>query len=84
LVHLLLIFFSNVKKQIEEGILLVNNESNSNCIGQHIMPYQEDHNNVVSKLKLSPMFSLDSISMWVALLAPNSITILGLIIQGQG
>ena len=76
------IFTSSVKRLIEKDILLVDNEKNSDCIGQHIMPYQEADDNILSKLKLSTMFTLDSIFMWVALLGfslylvPNEIHIL--------
>jgi hypothetical protein len=65
------ILASNVKRPTEESNLLVDNEINSDCISQHIIPYQEADENILSKLKLSPMFTLDSISMWVSLLALN-------------
>ena len=43
------IFTSSVKRLIEKDILLVDNENNSDCIGQHIMPYQEADANILSK-----------------------------------
>ena len=64
---------SSVKTLIEEGILIVDDGINLYCICQHIMPYQETDNNILSTLKLSPMFILDSISTWVAVLALNSV-----------
>jgi hypothetical protein len=63
------IFASNVKRPIEESNLLVDHEINLGCIGQHII---ESNDNILSKLKLSQMFTLDSIFMWVALLVLNS------------
>ena len=56
---------SSVKTLIEEGILIVDDGINLYCICHHIMPYQETDNNILSTLKLSPMFILDSISMHV-------------------
>lgn len=67
------ILASSVQRPNEEGILLVDNEIKSDCIGQHIMPYLEADNNNFSKLNLSPMFTVDFISTWVALLVLNSV-----------
>lgn len=50
------ILASSVQRPSEEGILLVDNEVKSDCIGQHIMPYREANNNNMSKLKLSQCF----------------------------
>jgi hypothetical protein len=46
---------------------------NSDCIGQNVIPYQEADDKILSKLKLSPLFTLNSMYMWVALLALNSV-----------
>ena len=69
--HIILIATS--KRPIGESNLLVDHEINSDCIGQHIVPYQEADDNILSKLKLSQIFTLDSMSMWVALLVLNSV-----------
>jgi hypothetical protein len=67
------ILASCVKRPIEEGIALVNSEIKLDYIGQPIMPYQEADDNILSKLKLSPMFTLNYTFIWVALLALNSV-----------
>jgi len=88
------ILASNFKRPIEESNLLIDHEINSDCIGQHIITYQEVDDNILSKLKLSQMFTLDSIFMWVALLVlnlvhtwskgdTNCVIILDLIIRDQ-
>jgi len=59
--HIILIATS--KRPIGESNLLVDHKINSNCIGQHIIPYQEADDNILLKLKLSQMFILASISM---------------------
>ena len=68
-----IISIATSKRPIEESNLFVDHEINSDCIGQHIIPYQEANDNSLSKLNLSQMFTLDSISMWVALLVLNSV-----------
>jgi len=66
------IFASSIEGPIEEGILLVNNDiKNSDCIGQHVVLYREADDNILSKLKLSPMFTLDFTFIWIALLVLN-------------
>jgi len=77
-----IISIATSKRPIEESNLFVDHEINSDCIGQHIIPYQEANDNSLSKLNLSQMFTLDSIFMWVPLLGfssylvPNEIHIL--------
>ncbi|KAL5661906.1 hypothetical protein ACJX0J_029031 [Zea mays] len=61
------ILTSNVKRPIEGGILLINDDINLDCIDQHIIPYRE----------LSPMIIWDYVSMQMPILeqknsCPNS------------
>jgi hypothetical protein len=67
------ILASCVKRQIEEGIVLINNEMKLDYIGQPIIPYQEVDDNILSKLKLFPIFTLNYTFICVVLLALNSI-----------
>jgi hypothetical protein len=64
------ILTSNVKRPIEGGILLINDDINLDCIDQHIIPYRKV---ILSELELSPMIIWDYVSMQVVLFVLNSI-----------
>jgi len=68
------ILTSSIKGLIEGGILLVNSDiKSSDCIGLHVVSYWKADDNILLKLRLSPMFTLYYASMWVALLILTSI-----------
>ena len=62
------IFIRNFGRPIVKGNLFASDKTNTEIIGQHIVSFRETDSNKLLQLKLSPLFRLNSISTWVALL----------------